>query len=589
VRGDRLFVADQNNHRVQRFDLDATGGPTGAPVAFGSLGTGPGQLDHPEGLAVSADGRHVFVADNRNDRVVRFSDDGAFEQQTGLFGHDDGEFFSPYDVGLDDFGHLYVADNENHRVQQFEASTLAFQRAFGGFGTDPGELGFPRSLAGLAGDPGGGVLVGDTSNNRVEAWDREGRFVRAFGESGRVPGQFTIPGGVAVAPDGSVLVADSVNHRIERLAPDGRFVSEIAKHSSLGYTTPGSGPGEFREPQNVAVAADGAFAVADTGNHRVQRFAADGTWLEAIGGPGAGTAPGTFRAPRGIAVEPDGDLLVGDTGNARVQRRDARTGAWSVVRSGLDKPSGVAPLGGDRIAVTETDGDRLRILDAGGAVEASRALARPDGVAAAADGSVFVSEAGRGRVRRFDPALAEAEAFGDLVSPAGLALDGAGGVWVADRYDNRVRRFAPGAIAAPAVTATPAPIPAAAPTPTPTPTPSAPPAPTAATATPAVRVRAGRLRLSAVRRADRRAPYAFRLRGRLEVTGPARCVGRVRVELRLGKRLLARRTVGLDGRCAYRATLRTRRGGRLRASARFFGATPLLPRTARPIGLRAGR
>jgi hypothetical protein len=46
-----LFVADQNNHRVQRFTLYAVGAPVGTPLTFGTRGAGDGQLDHGSGSA----------------------------------------------------------------------------------------------------------------------------------------------------------------------------------------------------------------------------------------------------------------------------------------------------------------------------------------------------------------------------------------------------------------------------------------------------------------------------------------------------------------------------------------------------------
>lgn len=462
IRSSELYVADQDNNRVQRFTLGAEGGPetdaagTPRPTAlWGSLGAGEGRLDHPAGIAVSPNGdAAVFVADNRNDRVQRFSPDGRFEAVLGSFGHGDGQFDSPYDVGVDRPNHLYVADNENHRVQQFDASTLAFQGTWGLFGTDPGELGFPRSLAALAGDPAGGVFVGDTSNNRVQAFDADGRLERAFGESGRAPGNFTIPGGVAVAPDGGVLVADTVDHRIERFGGDGSFVAAYGSRNSLGYPTTGSNAGQFREPQGIAAAPDGGFYVADTGNHRIQRFDAGGRWTQTYGGPRAGTGPGSFRLPRGIAVEPDGDLLVGDTGNDRVQRRDGATGGWTVVATDVAKPSGLAARVNGEILVAETDRDRLRVLAGDGAtIAVVDGFKAPEGVAVAADGSVLVSDTGADRIvslARSEAGRLEAvEAFGthgrapgQFAGPAGIAAGADGGVWVADRYNNRVQRLA---------------------------------------------------------------------------------------------------------------------------------------------------
>src|SRR4051794_33527272 len=109
IRGASLFVADQDNHRVQRFTLDSTGAPVGTPIAFGSLGTGDGQLDHPQGLGVDADA--VYVADDQNDRIVKFGHDGVYLGKLGTTGTAGSQFRFPYDAGVDSLGRLYVADN----------------------------------------------------------------------------------------------------------------------------------------------------------------------------------------------------------------------------------------------------------------------------------------------------------------------------------------------------------------------------------------------------------------------------------------------------------------------------------------------
>ena len=69
---------------------------------------------------------------------------------------------------------------------------------------------------------------------------------------------------MAVAADGSVYVADRGNHRIQKFDADGVFVTK--------WGSSGTGNGQFNLPFGVAVAADGSVYVADRGNHRIQKF-----------------------------------------------------------------------------------------------------------------------------------------------------------------------------------------------------------------------------------------------------------------------------------------------------------------------------
>ena len=79
----------------------------------------------------------------------------------------------------------------------------------------------------------------------------------------------------------------------------------------------GSGPGEFRWPDNVAFGPGGIIAVSDWGNNRVNVFHPNGTFAHAFGSSGHG--PGEFNRPFGIAFGPNGLLAVTDVGNHRVQ------------------------------------------------------------------------------------------------------------------------------------------------------------------------------------------------------------------------------------------------------------------------------
>jgi len=582
VRGTRLYVADQNNHRIQRFTLGADGAPVGTPLVWGSRGTGPGQFDHPQGVAIdpARDG-DVFVADDRNHRVQRFSADGVFEGSVGAFGTEAERFRSPYDVGVDLAGRLYVADNENSRVQRFSSTTLAYEAQWGGFGTAPGQMGFPRSLAALVTSPNGGVLVGDTSGDRVQQFAPDGTLERAWGESGRAPGNFTLPRGVAVAPDGPLLVVDSRNHRVERLRADGSVLATWGKRSSLGHPTSGGDPGEFLAPSAVAAGPDAVW-VADAGNHRVQRLGADGSPQAVWGGRDAGSGPGEFREPLGLAVGPDGAAWVADTGNDRLQRLDPGATAWRELR-GFDDPAAVAVGADGRIAVAEPGGRRVRVLDPDGTVLADLGdLAAPEGVALDGEGALLVADTGRDRVLRYPRAGA---GYGEprvvregLTVPIGVAVDAAGTVWVVESYAHRVLGL-PGEAAgqAPAGGVPPAPAPpAAAPAPAPAPAPvTAPRAP------------APRLLVRVARARDRRAPYRFSVSGRLVLPrGVTRAQGcRGTVALRLGA---VSRTARVGARCTFTARLTLPRRGRARLRVSFRGTAALAPVPARTRALRAG-
>lgn len=76
----------------------------------------------PTDIAVAADGS-FFVSDGYgNSRIVKFSANGNYLKEWGVFGTKPGEFMIPHGIAIDQHNTLYVADRENNRVQLFDTS-----------------------------------------------------------------------------------------------------------------------------------------------------------------------------------------------------------------------------------------------------------------------------------------------------------------------------------------------------------------------------------------------------------------------------------------------------------------------------------
>jgi len=88
---------------------------------WGSLGTGDGQLNFPNGITVDSFGR-VYVVDRRNNRIQVFDSRGKFLAKWGQYGAGDMDFASPsYGIAVSKFGNVYVSDTFNNRIKVFHS------------------------------------------------------------------------------------------------------------------------------------------------------------------------------------------------------------------------------------------------------------------------------------------------------------------------------------------------------------------------------------------------------------------------------------------------------------------------------------
>jgi DNA-binding beta-propeller fold protein YncE len=165
------------------------------------------------------------------------------------------------------------------------------------------------------------VYVFSRSEHPVVVFDRQGNFLRSWGE-----GVFGRPHGIFIGPDDAVYCVDDFDHTLRKCTPDGKVVMTIGvpwQASDTGYvvgdylSVKHGGP-PFNRPTSVALSPEGDIYVTDGyANARVHKFSADGKLLFSWGQPGS--EPGQFRLVHGICVAADGTLFVGDRMNSRLQ------------------------------------------------------------------------------------------------------------------------------------------------------------------------------------------------------------------------------------------------------------------------------
>ena len=113
-----LWVTDNGDHQVMKFTKEGklllTLGTKGKP------GTTPEAFNRPADIAFAPWG-DFYVADGYgNARVVRFSKEGKYISDWGKHGTGPSEFNTVHSLGIDSKGTIYVSDRENNRIQIFD-------------------------------------------------------------------------------------------------------------------------------------------------------------------------------------------------------------------------------------------------------------------------------------------------------------------------------------------------------------------------------------------------------------------------------------------------------------------------------------
>jgi DNA-binding beta-propeller fold protein YncE len=251
--GDGIVIVAGHEDRVQRFTRD------GALIdIFGGPGAGDGQFNHPHGLAVDrAQGDVIYVGDQENHRLQVFTRDGVFLRQWG-----DAQFAHIHDVGIDPAtGDVFVGDYELDTVRKFspEGALLA---TFGGPGAGTGLF---SGVWGISTDSFRNLYVADTFNRRVQKLDPEGAFVLEWNRLGN--DAFVKPTGVFVDSRDIVYVCDSLAQSVGLFDTDGTLLQRWDLAEMLPMAT---------EPEDIVIDAEGRHVyIAEVRNHRVWHLIRD--------------------------------------------------------------------------------------------------------------------------------------------------------------------------------------------------------------------------------------------------------------------------------------------------------------------------
>ncbi|XP_078656709.1 E3 ubiquitin-protein ligase TRIM71-like [Branchiostoma floridae x Branchiostoma belcheri] len=249
VWGERLYVADTFNKRVQVFDLSGE-------FCFSFPTT-----SNPESLAVQTSDGTIIV--QCGEEVMKFSPSGELQKKLHLGEH----CANISGLAVQKDGGVVVADFSQNIFLFVEADGTLVKQV-GGQG--PGEGQF-KSVSFVCVDEEGNIIVADTLQNCVQVFDICLNFMTKFGEHGIEPQQVWGPTGVSADSRGNIVLANvgdksdvgGVEHgkKLQVFRPDGTWVSTISSDGD-----------KLNKPHGVAVTEDGHVFVVDYADHCVRKY-----------------------------------------------------------------------------------------------------------------------------------------------------------------------------------------------------------------------------------------------------------------------------------------------------------------------------
>jgi len=337
-----IYIADQVNDRLQKYEANANylgwvGGHRSNCCACGDDGAyqtswstsntfsniaaaSLGHFNAPTNLVVDTNNNYIYVGDQSNNRVQRWSVSGQLQTGPGCWlggdttgwhcntstpvGSTDIRFNNPRGIGVDAAGNLYIIDTANHRIKKYDVSGTYLGCVGGGDevfapgctiadGSVDAYFYSPSALV-VAAD--GSIYIVDNGNDRVQKWDTAGNFLGWIGQghttgwittgeaatgAGTSEGAFDSAWGIALddAPDNFIFISDENNHRVQKWDTAGNYIGWIGKdHTSFvaGMPNPpasGGQLGEFNKPTGLAWDdLNQRLLIADRTNHRIQVF-----------------------------------------------------------------------------------------------------------------------------------------------------------------------------------------------------------------------------------------------------------------------------------------------------------------------------
>jgi peptidylamidoglycolate lyase len=287
---DRVFIANRGELK-----LPATP-PPGFTGFWGSI---------EQATTPTPEFRNCIVVVDRNGKAVE-----SWTQWDYLFADGRGPhsvLISPYDPAHN----VWVVDDIHHQIFEFTNDGKRMLMSLGvrdEAGNDGSHFKRPTDIAWL---PDGTFFVSDGyGNTRVAKFDKNGKFLMAWGTRGTGNGEFNTPHSITIDKNRRVYVSDRANNRVQVFDENGKYLDQFPR---------------ITQPYHIRI-SDDQFLWAFSGPlDKLMKYDLNGHLLYAWGTHG--TTPGFFWAVHEFSVDSDGNFYTAEVFGGRSQKFRPREGA----------------------------------------------------------------------------------------------------------------------------------------------------------------------------------------------------------------------------------------------------------------------
>jgi len=169
------------------------------------------------------------------------------------------------------------------------------------------------AMSGVAVDAQDRVYIFTRSQDPVQVYDADGKFIRSWGRD-----RIKTAHHIKIDHEGNIWIADVGYHVVQKYTPQGKLLLTVGTKGKAGRDKT-----HLNMPTDMAITPKGDIFVSDGyGNNRIVHFDPEGKYVKEWGH--LGHKPGEFSIPHAIALDSGGRLYVADRNNVRVQVFDQK-------------------------------------------------------------------------------------------------------------------------------------------------------------------------------------------------------------------------------------------------------------------------